>query len=197
MRQYTDSPAFKEMYRELYGAPKIRGWKEIWSFANDIKKGDIVVANNGLKSIVGIGTVTGDYWHDSNREEYKHCVPVDWKITTGFPVPQSAHHVVADWFRGTVKKIDRQQYNQLLAEGTNGGEMVDDEGHTTTPPPVHVDGRYAEICKRTFLPEKFFVDCERLLESKKQVVLQGAPGTGKTFVAEQLAALWAGTSERV
>jgi 5-methylcytosine-specific restriction protein B len=59
------------------------------------------------------------------------------------------------------------------------------------------DGRYAQVCKETFMPEQFFANCERLLGSKKQVILQGAPGTGKTFIAERLAALWAGDSKRV
>ena len=63
-------------------------------------------------------------------------------------------------------------------------------------PPV-VSAKYSEICKRTYLPEGFFKDCERLLETKKQIVLQGAPGTGKTFVAEELALLWAGGKQRI
>jgi len=52
MRQQTDAAAFKEKYRETYGAQRIRQWKEIWSFAKELKRGDVVVANNGLKSIV-------------------------------------------------------------------------------------------------------------------------------------------------
>jgi 5-methylcytosine-specific restriction protein B len=64
-------------------------------------------------------------------------------------------------------------------------------------PAVPLDGRYAHICRDTFMPEAFFRNCERLLYSKKQIILQGAPGTGKTFIAEKLAALWAGDSKRV
>jgi 5-methylcytosine-specific restriction protein B len=56
---------------------------------------------------------------------------------------------------------------------------------------------YAELCSQTFLPETFFADCEELLRTKKQLILQGAPGTGKTFVAEHLANWWAGAPERV
>jgi 5-methylcytosine-specific restriction protein B len=195
MRQYTDSSAFKEMYKELDGAQKVRYSKEIWSFAKEIKKGDVIVSNNGLKSIVGVGRVTGDYWYDESRAEYKHCIPVIWDITSEFPVPESARDIAKTWFQGTVKKLDRQEYNLLLAEGTDGGTMID-EGATESPR-ISSNGRYADICKKTFLPEAFFADCERLLATKKQIVLQGAPGTGKTFVAEQLATLWAGDAERV
>lgn len=196
MRSETDETAFKEKYRTQYGAQRIRQWKEIWQFAKDIKKGDVIVSNNGLKSIVGIGTVTGDYFYDTNRQEYKHCLPVAWNMTTEFPVPESAREVVNDWFTGTVKRISRQEYNQLISEQLVG----------TTPSPrqttevagtVTSTNRYAEICDATYLDEKFFVDCEHLLKTKKQIILQGAPGTGKTFVAEQLATLWAGDVKRV
>ena len=55
--------------------------------------------------------------------------------------------------------------------------------------------KYAQLCDETFLPESFFRDCERLLGKHKQIILQGAPGTGKTFVAQKLATWWAGDLE--
>lgn len=194
MRQYTESAVFKDKYRELHGSN--RQCKEIWSFAKELKKGDIVIANNGLQSIVGVGTVTGDYYFDDSRAEYKHCVPVQWDITTEFPVPEAARNITATWFQGTVKRISRQEYSQLVS-----GQQAD----TSTSPKQSTDideiatstNRYTEICTATFLDEKFFEDCERLLKTKKQIIMQGAPGTGKTFVAEQLATLWAGDPSRV
>jgi 5-methylcytosine-specific restriction protein B len=196
MRQETDDAAFKNRYRDIYGAKRIRQWKEIWLFAKEIKKGDIVVANNGLGAIVGIGTVTGDYWYDESREEYKHCVPVEWTTTEEFPVPESARDVVATWFQGTVKRLSRQEYNQL----TSGKQPGTAQTSIQRKSPVAFrpsSGRYGAICESTFLDEKFFADCERLLKTKKQIILQGAPGTGKTFVAELLATLWAGDAKRV
>lgn len=59
------------------------------------------------------------------------------------------------------------------------------------------DARFAEICKSTFLPKIFFENLERVLRTKKQLILQGAPGTGKTFVAEKFAEWWSGDSSRV
>jgi 5-methylcytosine-specific restriction protein B len=194
MRQYTDLAVFKDKYRELHGSN--RQCKEMWSFAKELKKGNVIIANNGLGSIVGVGTVTGDYFYDESRAEYKHCVPVHWDITTEFPVPESARNLTATWFQGTVKRISRQEYNQLVSgqqEGTTPSQKPPkDTGAIATSA-----NRYAEICEATYLDEKFFADCERLLKTKKQIILQGAPGTGKTFVAEQLATLWAGDATRV
>jgi 5-methylcytosine-specific restriction enzyme B len=194
MRQFTDLAVFKDKYRELHGSN--RQCKEMWSFAKELKNGSVIIANNGLQSIVGVGTVTGDYFYNESRAEYKHCVPVQWDITSEFPVPESARNITATWFQGTVKRISRQEYNQLVS-----GQQV---GTTPPPKPPTATGsiatstnRYADICEATYLGEKFFADCERLLKTKKQIILQGAPGTGKTFVAEKLATLWAGDAKRV
>ncbi len=322
MRQYKDESAFKEKYQSIYGAQRVRQWREIWSFAKEIQKGDTIVANNGLSQIVGIGTVTGEYHYDQQRAEYKHCLPVRWDVVTSFPVPEEARPITASWFQGTIKKLSRDEYQKITAGaktsshpiwGRSGdydliltnptalnideakslfeqvlaaefggisqhvredlrqwlentrevlpsesyvtlsnwflsspiynqtdrskfaakfwdilfavrperlsdparntkvlpsafedwwakmkvaGAAVDDE-KTGNPPPPPSNGRYLQVCRDTFLPEQFFRNCERLLESKKQVILQGAPGTGKTFVAERLAALWAGDPNRV
>lgn len=63
--------------------------------------------------------------------------------------------------------------------------------------PVLSDERFKHLCEATFMPEEFFVDCEELLRTKQQLILQGAPGTGKTFVAEHLANWWSGSSDRM
>ncbi|WP_308548366.1 AAA family ATPase [uncultured Parabacteroides sp.] len=51
---------------------------EIFSFLEDIKDGDIVLAQNGAK-ILGIGEIVGDYGYDSS-ENFPHFRPVVWKI---------------------------------------------------------------------------------------------------------------------
>jgi 5-methylcytosine-specific restriction protein B len=57
--------------------------------------------------------------------------------------------------------------------------------------------RFGELVRKTFLPAEFFQDLEILLITKQQIILQGAPGTGKTFVAKELAKWWAGNPDRV
>jgi 5-methylcytosine-specific restriction enzyme B len=196
MRTEVNEAAFKEKYRSQYGAQRVRQWKEIWHFAKSIRRGDIIISNNGLKSIVGIGTVTGDYYYDQSRKEYKHCLPVEWTTTEEFLVPESARDVVATWFQGTVKRLSRQEYNQLTSGKQTGIAQTSVQRESPVVSGTS-SGRYGAICEATFLDEKFFADCERLLKTKKQIILQGAPGTGKTFVAEQLAILWAGDTKRV
>src|ERR1019366_5061237 len=87
-----------------------------------------------------------------------------------------------------VTPAEAEAIEQLLSEEKESTDM-----EAPIPQP---ESRFAQLCRETFLPEAFFADCERLLETQKQLILQGSPGTGKTFVAEKLAAWWAGASER-
>jgi hypothetical protein len=87
-----------------------------------------------------------------------------------------------------VTPAEAEAIEQLLSEPK---ESTDMEEPTSQP-----ESRFAQLCRETFLPESFFADCERLLETQKQLILQGSPGTGKTFVAEKLATWWAGAPER-
>lgn len=50
---------------------------EIFNFYNDIKKGDVVLAQDG-HSVLGIGIVNGDYYFNEN-ENFSHQLPVEWK----------------------------------------------------------------------------------------------------------------------
>lgn len=59
----------------------------IWSFVNEVRKGDIVVANNGLRGIVGIGIIKSGYLSPSNSKNpnrkqtfHRHVRRVDWVI---------------------------------------------------------------------------------------------------------------------
>jgi 5-methylcytosine-specific restriction enzyme B len=157
---------------------KGRKWRELWEFLH-IREGDVILANNGMTSIVGVGTVTKPYFFDSGLPDYPNCLGVKWWDVQDRPIPEGAKSLVKDWFGYTVKELTAEEFERLT---TTGKAPMD---------------RYAEVCAQTFLPAQFFQDCEHLLDTQKQIILQGAPGTGKTFVGEQLALLWAGSVDRV
>jgi hypothetical protein len=64
-----------------------RGAASIWPFVNEIGRGDVVVANNGLSQVEGVGIVTSgylhpDHVHNPNRyqDHHRHARRVDWLI---------------------------------------------------------------------------------------------------------------------
>ena len=50
----------------------------LYSFAYEMKPGDIVFAKKGRSVIVGRGVVTSDYYYDGNRENHPHLRKVKW-----------------------------------------------------------------------------------------------------------------------
>ena len=50
----------------------------LYSFAYEMKPGDIVFAKKGRSMIVGRGVVTSDYYYDGNRENHPHLRKVEW-----------------------------------------------------------------------------------------------------------------------
>jgi MoxR-like ATPase len=90
-----------------------------------------------------------------------------------------------------VTRREAEVLEDLIATRRTTGE------HTMVESEQKLESRFLQLCNETFLPESFFVDCEILLNDYKQIILQGAPGTGKTFVAQKLATWWAGALERV
>ena len=96
LRQYEDEDDFKAAFSKHW-PDKAGKWRELWNFANEVDKGDVVVANRGRTSIVGIGKSEGEYYFDSTRTEYKHCLKVNWENTQEQAIPANAQDIVGDW----------------------------------------------------------------------------------------------------
>jgi len=78
----------KELFK-FYNKPMDSSAKMIWDFTNNIKIGDIIVANSGYKSVLGIGIVKSEYMGPQNpandfiRPEFQYYVhfrKIKWLI---------------------------------------------------------------------------------------------------------------------
>ncbi len=86
---FNDKDALRDGFQTTYSKePSNVALGMIWSFANVIRAGDIVVANDGKSKAIGVGVVTSDYLSpdDSSNpakgQEFPHARLVDWKINT-------------------------------------------------------------------------------------------------------------------
>ncbi len=155
---------FTETYNEEYkgNIPTItKKAKEVWSFY-ELEPGDIIIANQGLSKILGIGEVIDPgYTWNPDRERFKHTVAVKWDTSYEQTIsPQKK------WAFSTVDSVSTSLYQQIISS----------KKHKTGSTDIPVDEQFAQL--------------EHSLQRKGQAILYGPPGTGKTYFARRFAVWW-------
>ena len=151
----------------------------LWQFAKEIKPGDVIFAKRGTKEIIGRGIVTGDYVYDADADHYPNVREVRWtdKGTWSLDEPWPVRKTLTEITDYPVR-LARIEALFEDAEDTFDGEEI------LRP--------LTEYSVEKFLGE-VYMDRDQynaivgLLKTKKNIILQGAPGVGKTFVAKRLA----------
>lgn len=179
LKAFQTKNDIKARMQELWGDnyTYINSAHATWQFAHEIKNGDIIFAKKGLSLIVGRGIVQSDYLFDSERNEYKHYRKVKWTHKGEWKYPGQAPMKTLtniSSFPETVSYLE----NYFPDESLNVVEEKKVE--------------YKAYTKENFLDEVFMSDTQyntlvNLLLSKKNIIIQGAPGVGKTFAAKRLA----------
>ena len=182
LRQYPTRESMRDKMKELYGEQYTYKMDSLacWQFSRELKPGDIVYAKQGRKKLVGRGVVTGEYEYDPAAEaEYSHLHKVDWTDKGEWEHPGSA----------IIKTLtDITPYTDQVAklEAIFRSDADEDDY------PTEIEAEYPPYTKENFLSEVFmdekdFDTLAALLKKKKNVILQGAPGVGKTYTAKRLA----------
>ena len=151
-----------------------------WQFANELKPGDIIFAKKGMHTIIGKGIVTSDYRFDPKRKHYKNIRDVTWTHRGEWPHPgQAAMKALTDItpYTDYVEKLN----GLFVNEG--------DEGEEEKVPPVQTSLHYGpdDFLEEVYMDESDYETLVSLIRTKKNVILQGAPGVGKTYAAKRLA----------
>lgn len=181
LSQYTSKEDMKTAMRDKYDPDKsyINDGHAVWQFANDLKAGDVVFVKRGKKALIGRGIVTSGYVYDKTRGEYKHIHNVDWTHKGEWAHPGEAV---------TKTLTDITPYTTYVEdlEALVCGETVD---LATDDEPVGKFPTYgkADFLREVYMSEDAFETLKALLHRKKNIILQGAPGVGKTFAAKRLA----------
>ena len=149
-----------------------------WQFVNDMKPGDIVFVKKGMHRIVGRGIVTSDYIFDaSRRDEYKNIRQINWTNKGEWEHPgQAVMKTLTDITSYTdyVEKL-----NALFEDDT-----VEEIEEVEIQYPVYTE---EDFWDEVYMNETDYQILVNLLKNKKNIILQGAPGVGKTFAAKRLA----------
>ncbi|MDE2997833.1 MAG: AAA family ATPase [Gemmatimonadota bacterium] len=150
-----------------------------WEFANEIKTGDIVLAKKGRRIILGWGKVTGEYTHLQERTEYKNVMTVDWRPCRK-PID----------LRGMITTKTLTRFTEYTAWLGYISELIDaDAGEFEVGHDDDQDKSYnvAKALGDLFLGEDQFLRIRDAISLRKNLILQGPPGVGKTFIAKRIA----------
>lgn len=179
LHQYETKENIKTAMKQIWGDEKSykNDGHALWQFANEIKPGDVVFAKRGLSAIIGRGVVKSGYSFDETRGEFKHIHKVQWTQKGEWEHPgQAVMKTLTDITPYT-------KYVQQLEAMLTGEE----ENPQTEP-----DIQYPDYSEQDFLGEVYmsaerYATLKGLLLRKKNIILQGAPGVGKTYAAQRLA----------
>ncbi|EFM35522.1 hypothetical protein HMPREF9189_0677 [Streptococcus sp. oral taxon 071 str. 73H25AP] len=141
----------------------------IWKFAHDIKINDYIIATSGFNKILGIGQCVKTYYFDETKTEFKHCIGVNWlKVDGGWEYQR--------------KKGTRQTINwDRNSERINLYKSI-------------LNGTYRKNIEKVVM-NKNINDYLDKLKKSKNLILRGAPGTGKTYLAKEIAMELTGGNE--
>ena len=181
LRDYPTKADMRLRLQEVYGSGSSQKHSAhaVWQFAHDIKPGDIIFVKQGRTEILGWGAVTGDYEYDADAGRYPNLRKVRWARKGRW---------TNDGQFAMKTLTDVTDYPDFVAKLNALFEDEEEEGETN----VETAAQLAPYGKEDFLAEVYMSEEQYnalvgVLRSKKNVILQGAPGVGKTFIAKRLA----------
>lgn len=180
LRAFNTKDAMKKKLKETFD-PTL-SYKNVghatWQFVNEMKVGDVVFAKKGSHQLVGRGIVTSEYEFDGDRsDEYKNIRQVNWTHCGEWEHPGKA--AIKTLTDVTPYTDYVEQFNALFED-----ESEEDVEEVELSYPIYTKGNFLS---EVYMSEEEYRKLVGVLRIKKNIILQGAPGVGKTFVAKRLA----------
>ncbi len=155
-----------------------------WEFAREMKVGDYVIAKSGRHTLLGWGRITSEYRYDASATEHPNVRDVKWERTGRWRLADE--HLIT-----TKTLTDFRPYPWWLRYAFG---LFDGPAPDTAKPPVG-DNTADDPLRDVFLTPEQIGEIREALGRKKNLILEGPPGVGKTFVARRLARLVTNTSD--
>ena len=154
---------------------------EVWQFIHDMKPGDIIIAKKGTRSVIGRGIITSEFiYDDSKPTEFKYYRQIKWTHKGEWEHPGKA---VTKTLTDITRYTEYVEKLKALFEGSDEDDLEIASTEEETYEPYTAD----DFLQDVYMDEERYNTLKALLLTKKNVILQGAPGVGKTFAAKRLA----------
>ena len=181
LSNYTSKAEIKAAMQETYDDSKTyrNAAHATWQFAYEMKPGDIVFAKQGMHKIIGRGVVDSDYKFEENADDaYNNARAVKWTNIGEWEHPGQA----------AMKTLtDITQYTKYVEE-LNALFDIDEDDDDIPETETTLDNYDKEdFLKDVYISADSYTTLVGLMTRKRNVILLGAPGVGKTFAAKRLA----------
>lgn len=179
----TDEELVSAIEKEYGGRGSHKNDKcAIREFQYEIKEGDIIIVKQGTSKLLGRGVVQSECYYDDSREEYGNRRKVTWTHKGVWDVDVTLPQKTLTSISRSKAKI----YDDII--GVNEQPPIQIEDSTLRDDSLKLEVYTDEhFLNEAFLDGEVLVSIKQLLRRKKNILLQGAPGVGKTFIAKRLA----------
>jgi MoxR-like ATPase len=186
LTQYNDRETLRKAVIDTYGGKtnRMNDSLALWEFVYKMQPGDVVYAKRGFAHIYARGIVASDYYYDESREEFRNCRRVEWQNTEEIDVPDDCKVGMKALTEVTAHYKFREYVESFYAESDEEPETQEKFDPYTL----------ADAMQDLFMEEDQVKIIIRQLKRKKNVILEGPPGVGKTFIAKRLAYLLQGST---
>lgn len=147
----------------------------------DAKVGDMIIGyeSNPVKQIVAIGRISAE--QDGEKLFFEKIEGLTSPIgyTTLKECPELERMEYFQNPQGSLFKLTRGEYDFIL-------DMIREENPITAEASIDAYTK-SDFLDEVYMSEKRYENLVAVLRNKKNIILQGAPGVGKTFAARRLA----------
>lgn len=147
----------------------------------DAKVGDMVIGyeSNPVKQIVAIAKISAE--QDGKKLDFEKVEgltsPIDYQTLKAYPELEKMEYFVNP--QGSLFKLTKGEYDFIM-------DIIRDENPISTEKAIDAYTK-DDFLDEVYMSEGRYNSLVAVLRNKKNIILQGAPGVGKTFAAKRLA----------
>ncbi len=148
----------------------------------DAKAGDLIIGyeSNPIKQVVALGKISSE--QDGEKIYFEKTEgltnPIDYSVLKSYPELEKMEYLQNP--QGSLFKLTKGEYDFIL-------DLIRDENPISASETTIEKYSKEKFLDEVYMSEDRYEGLVEVLRNKKNVILQGAPGVGKTFTAKRLA----------